>query len=57
MIPGVTIEFCDEEDFRANRKIKGRRRRSETTMKSLPVTGEYTSGYVEVVKPKEDKKE
>lgn len=57
MIPGVTIEFCDEEDFRANRKIKGRRRRSETTMKSLPVTGKYTSGYVEVVEPKEDKKE
>ncbi len=57
MIPGVTIEFCDEEDFRANREIKGRRRRSEMTMKSLPVTGKYTSGYVEVVEPKEDKKE
>jgi hypothetical protein len=57
MIPSVTIEFCDEEDFRANRELKGKRRTTETRMKSLPVTGIYTSGYVEVVEPKEDKKE
>jgi hypothetical protein len=57
MIPSVTIEFCDEEDFRANRELKGKRRTTETRMKALPVTGIYTSGYVEVVEHKEDKKE
>lgn len=57
MIPSVNIEFCDEEDFRANRELKGRRRITETRVKALPVTGVYTSGCVEVVEHKEDKKE
>ena len=61
MIPSVTIEFCDEEDFRPNRELKGRRRNSErNVINALPVKGPYTSGYIEVVRtvePKEEKKE
>jgi hypothetical protein len=57
MIPGVTIEFCDEEDFRANREIKGRRRRSEMTRKALKVNRPYSSiEEVGNTNKKEDKK-